>query len=87
MRCLLNSGQTCIALTRLLVPRESLSEAETIAAAVAEAHTLGDPFDADTKMGPLVSAAQRESVRELHPARASTRAPGWSTGGAEPPRA
>ena len=63
-RCLLNSGQTCIALSRLLVPRELLSEAETIAAAVAEAHTLGDPFDADTKMGPLVSAEQRERVRE-----------------------
>jgi aldehyde dehydrogenase (NAD+) len=63
-RCLLNSGQTCIALSRLLVPRELLSEAETIAATVAEAHTLGDPFDADTKMGPLVSAEQRERVRE-----------------------
>jgi len=63
-RCLLNSVQTCIALSRLLVPRELLSEAETIAAAVAEAHTLGDPFDADTKMGPLVSAEQRERVRE-----------------------
>ena len=63
-RCLLNSDQTCIALSRLLVPRELLSEAETIAAAVAEAHTLGDPFDADTKMGPLVSAEQRERVRE-----------------------
>ena len=48
----------------MLVPRELLSEAETIAAAVAEAHTLGDPFDADTKMGPLVSAEQRERVRE-----------------------
>ena len=31
---------------------------------LAEAHRLGDPFDADTKMGPLVSAEQRERVRE-----------------------
>src|SRR3954454_22118265 len=63
-RCMLNSGQTCIALTRLLVPRERLAEAEAIAAAVAEAHTLGDPFDPATQMGPLVSAAQRDRVRE-----------------------
>jgi len=63
-RCALNSGQTCIALSRLLVPRELLGEAEAIAAAVAQAHTPGDPFDADTKMGPLASAEQRERVRE-----------------------
>src|SRR3954468_12669689 len=64
MRCMLNSGQTCIALTRLLVPRERLAEAEAIAAAVAQAHTLGDPLDPATRMGPLVSAAQRDRVRE-----------------------
>ena len=63
-RCMLNSGQTCIALTRMLVPRERLAEAEAIAAAVAQAHVLGDPFDPATQMGPLVSAAQRERVRE-----------------------
>ncbi len=62
-RCMLNSGQTCIALTRLLVPRERLAEAETIAAAVAQAHVLGDPFDPATHMGPLVSAVQRDRVR------------------------
>jgi acyl-CoA reductase-like NAD-dependent aldehyde dehydrogenase len=42
----------------------SESVGQTIAAAVAQAHTLGDQFDADTKMGPLVSAEQRERVRE-----------------------
>ncbi len=83
-RCLLNSGQTCIALTRLIVPRERLAEAEAIAAAVAVAHQLGDPFDHATQQGPLVSALQRDRVR------------GWIrrgiddgarlvTGGAEPP--
>ena len=61
---MINSGQTCIALTRLLVPRERLAEAEAIAAAVAQAHVLGDPFDPATQMGPLVSAAQRSRVRE-----------------------
>ena len=44
-KCFLNSGQTCSALTRMLVPRERLAEAEAIAAAVADALTVGDPFD------------------------------------------
>jgi aldehyde dehydrogenase (NAD+) len=62
-KCFLNSGQTCSALTRMLVPRARLAEAEQIAAAVAEAFTPGDPFAPQTKLGPLVSAAQRERVR------------------------
>lgn len=63
-RCLLNSGQTCIAQTRLLVPRSRLAEAEAIATAVAAAHTMGDPFDPATLLGPMVTAAHRERVRE-----------------------
>jgi aldehyde dehydrogenase (NAD+) len=62
-KCYFNSGQTCSALTRMLVPRERLAEAEQIAAAVAGAFTVGDPFAEDTKLGPLVSDAQRERVR------------------------
>ena len=62
-KCYLNSGQTCSALTRMLVPRERLEEAERIAAAAAEASRLGDPFDDDTRLGPLVSDVQRERVR------------------------
>jgi aldehyde dehydrogenase (NAD+) len=62
-KCYFNSGQTCSALTRMLVPRERLAEAEQIAAAVAAAFTVGDPFAEDTKLGPLVSDAQRERVR------------------------
>jgi acyl-CoA reductase-like NAD-dependent aldehyde dehydrogenase len=62
-KCYLNSGQTCSALTRMLVPREKLAEAEEIAAQAAEAFTPGDPFDEATRLGPLVSAAQRERVR------------------------
>ena len=62
-KCFLNSGQTCSALTRMLVPRERLAEAEQIAAVVASHFTTGDPFDAETKLGPLVSAVQRERVR------------------------
>jgi acyl-CoA reductase-like NAD-dependent aldehyde dehydrogenase len=63
-KCYLNSGQTCSALTRMLVPRERLPEVEAIAKAVAEATRVGDPFDEQSALGPLVSDAQRERVRE-----------------------
>jgi acyl-CoA reductase-like NAD-dependent aldehyde dehydrogenase len=62
-KCYLNSGQTCSALTRMLVPRERLAEVEELAVAAAEAFTPGDPFDPATKLGPLSSATQRERVR------------------------
>jgi aldehyde dehydrogenase (NAD+) len=62
-KCFLNSGQTCSALTRMLVPRSRLEEAERIAAAVADAYTVGDPFDEGSRLGPLVSDTQRERVR------------------------
>jgi len=62
-KCFLNSGQTCSALTRMLVPREQLAEAERIAAETAETFTPGDPFAESTRLGPLVSATQRERVR------------------------
>ena len=62
-KCYLNSGQTCSALTRMLVPRERLAEAEQIAAAVAGALKVADPFEPDANLGPLVSDTQRERVR------------------------
>ncbi len=62
--CLLNSGQTCSAHTRMLVPRERLEEAEQVAAATAEKMAPGDPFDPSSRIGPLVSDAQRTRVRE-----------------------
>jgi aldehyde dehydrogenase (NAD+) len=61
--CYLNSGQTCSAHTRMLVPREKLAEAEEIAKAAAEKAKPGDPFEEGTRLGPLVSEAQRERVR------------------------
>ncbi|HUI03965.1 MAG TPA: aldehyde dehydrogenase family protein [Acidimicrobiales bacterium] len=61
--CYLNSGQTCSALTRMLVPRSRLAEAEELAVQTAETFTPGDPFDAETRLGPLVSATQLERVR------------------------
>jgi len=62
-KCYLNSGQTCSALTRMLVPRDKLAEAEELARAAAETFVAGDPFDPATRIGPLVSAAQRDRVR------------------------
>ncbi|WP_326836611.1 aldehyde dehydrogenase family protein [Amycolatopsis rhabdoformis] len=61
----LNAGQTCTAWTRMLVPREKHEEAAALAKKFAEGFTAGDPLDAKTKLGPLVSAAQRERVREF----------------------
>jgi acyl-CoA reductase-like NAD-dependent aldehyde dehydrogenase len=61
--CYLNSGQTCSALTRMLVPRSRLAEVEQLAVENAESFTPGDPFDAATRLGPLVSATQLERVR------------------------
>ncbi|MBI4883997.1 MAG: aldehyde dehydrogenase family protein [Actinobacteria bacterium] len=62
-KCFLNSGQTCTALTRMLVPRSRLADAEKIAAATAESFTPGSPFEQTTRLGPLVSAIQRDRVR------------------------
>ena len=61
--CYLNSGQTCTALTRMLVPESRYEEAKKIAAEVANGFTLGDPLAETTKLGPLASAAQLERVR------------------------
>jgi aldehyde dehydrogenase (NAD+) len=63
-KCFLNSGQTCSALTRMLVPRERLGEVEELAKAAAEQFTPGDPFEPGTRLGPLVSETQRERVRD-----------------------
>ena len=83
-KCYLNSGQTCSALTRMLVPRSRLEEAERIAAAVAEAAKVGDPFEAATRLGPLVSETQRERVRG-YIEKGVEEGARLVTGGAEPP--
>jgi aldehyde dehydrogenase (NAD+) len=59
----LNSGQTCTSWTRMLVSESRYDEAVSIAAASAAGYRMGDPFDEATRLGPLVSAAQRERVR------------------------
>jgi aldehyde dehydrogenase (NAD+) len=60
-----NSGQVCGGLTRMLVPRARLQEAEHLAVRRAESYVLGDPFDAATTLGPVSTAAARERVRDF----------------------
>jgi acyl-CoA reductase-like NAD-dependent aldehyde dehydrogenase len=59
---MLNSGQTCSAWTRMVVPRSRRDEAIDLAKKALEGLTLGDPMDPNTRLGPLISATQRERV-------------------------
>jgi acyl-CoA reductase-like NAD-dependent aldehyde dehydrogenase len=83
-KCFINSGQTCSALTRMLVPEAMMDEAAQIAAATAETFTPGDPFDEGTRLGPLVSEEQRQIVRG-YIEKGSEEGAKLVTGGAEPP--
>jgi len=58
-----NSGQSCNAPTRLLVPAARMAEAEALAKKTAEAVTVGDPTSEKTGVGPLVSKIQFERVQ------------------------
>jgi acyl-CoA reductase-like NAD-dependent aldehyde dehydrogenase len=60
--CYMNGGQSCNAQTRMLVPRSRLAAAEELAKAAAEAYVPGDPRADATKLGPMVTAAQRDKV-------------------------
>lgn len=82
--CFINSGQTCTAHTRLLVPEHLYEEAAKLAIAAASLYTPGDPLDEKTRLGPLVSAAQRERVRNYIRQGVAEGAV-LLTGGAEPP--
>jgi acyl-CoA reductase-like NAD-dependent aldehyde dehydrogenase len=62
--CFLNSGQTCSAHTRLLVPEERYEEAAKIAVDAAARFAIGDPYGSAARLGPLISASQRERVRD-----------------------
>ncbi|BAH54027.1 aldehyde dehydrogenase family protein [Rhodococcus opacus] len=61
---MLNSGQTCSAWTRLLVPRDWYEESVALAADHADTLRVGDPRDRATQLGPVISAAQRRSIAE-----------------------
>jgi aldehyde dehydrogenase (NAD+) len=59
----MNSGQACIAPTRLLVPEDKLDEVNAIAKSVAENMMVGLPQNEDTHIGPMVSVKQFERVQ------------------------
>jgi aldehyde dehydrogenase (NAD+) len=63
--CFRNTGQSCNAPTRMLVPRAKMAQAVSAARQAAEATKVGDPFAGDTNIGPLASAAQFEKVQRL----------------------
>ncbi|MEU6262895.1 aldehyde dehydrogenase family protein [Saccharopolyspora shandongensis] len=82
--CFLNSGQSCNALTRILVPHDKLDDAEKIAAAAAAKYVPGDPADEKTRLGPVISSAQRDKiVAAIELGLAEGAKP--IAGGAEPP--
>ena len=61
---MMNSGQSCNAPTRMLVPAKKMDEVIAIAKATAEAHTVGDP-NGNSKMGPVVSEVQWKKIQTL----------------------
>src|SRR5690606_3100226 len=63
--CFGNSGQSCDAPTRMLVPRGRHDEALQIAKASAEGHKVGDPKAAGTVLGPVVSQVQFDKIQRL----------------------
>ncbi|MFC4241996.1 aldehyde dehydrogenase family protein [Gryllotalpicola reticulitermitis] len=63
--CYINSGQSCDAATRMLVPADRVDEAARIAADEARTFVTGDPAAEGTQLGPLVSRAQWERVQRL----------------------
>ncbi|MFD5421293.1 aldehyde dehydrogenase family protein [Streptomyces sp. NPDC127069] len=58
-----NTGQSCNALTRMLVHRDQYEEAVALAAAAVANYPSGDPRDPGTRLGPVVNAKQRDRVR------------------------
>ena len=65
LNCFDNTGQSCDAPTRMLVPRDRMEEAAAIAAEVAANTRVGDPRDEATELGPLVSEQQWNKVQDL----------------------
>lgn len=60
----MNSGQACIAPTRLLVPENKLEEVNILAKAAVQLVRVGDPMDENTHVGPMVSAKQFDRVQD-----------------------
>ena len=65
MGCMMNSGQSCNAPTRMLVPQTRMEEVIGIAKATAEKIKVGDPTAEDTTIGPVVSETQFNKIQDL----------------------
>jgi aldehyde dehydrogenase (NAD+) len=65
MSCAMNSGQSCNAPTRMLVPAQLHDQAVQIAKGVAEGITVGPPFAEGTRIGPVVSEVQWQKIQRL----------------------
>ena len=63
--CMENTGQSCNAPTRMLVPNESMDIAIEAARETAESMVVGDPSDAKTELGPVVSKIQFDKIQSL----------------------
>jgi aldehyde dehydrogenase (NAD+) len=61
---MLNCGQTCTALTRMIVPRDRQDDVVDLAVAALSSLSMGDPTSDDHFLGPLVSAGQKRSVQD-----------------------
>lgn len=59
---MINSGQTCTALTRMLIPANRYAQALEVALAETQSLRMGDPLDPQSFLGPMCSAAQRRTV-------------------------
>jgi aldehyde dehydrogenase (NAD+) len=63
--CFGNSGQSCNAPTRMLVPRDRQADAVAIARDAARSHVVGDPRSDQSTLGPVVSKAQFDKIQDL----------------------
>jgi aldehyde dehydrogenase (NAD+) len=82
--CFINGGQTCTAWTRMLVPAHLHDEAVALAVAGTGRYRVGDPLEEGTRIGPMVSATQRDRVRG-YIQRGVEEGATLVCGGAEPP--
>ncbi|WP_405667227.1 aldehyde dehydrogenase family protein [Streptomyces sp. NBC_01166] len=64
-RCFFNAGQSCHAPSRMLVHASQVDQVVPFLVDEAQRFRLGDPLENSTTMGPVVSAAQYKSIREL----------------------
>ncbi len=65
LACMRNSGQSCSAPTRMLVPQSQMARAAQIAADAANGLRVGDPSSPETELGPVISKRQFEKIQDL----------------------